>query len=45
MDLIPGDELVEGSVIQCHVENDEPKVSLYSVYTTVCLLILKGNWN
>ena len=24
VDLIPGDELVEGSVIQCHVENDEP---------------------
>lgn len=35
VDLIPGDKFVEGSGIQCHVENDEPKVNMYFVCTTV----------
>ena len=32
LDLLPGDELVGGSVIKCHVENPEPLLS----FCTMC---------
>ena len=29
VDLIPGDEVIGGSVINCHIEQPEPTVSLH----------------
>ena len=41
VDLMPGDKVAGGSVIQCHVENPEPKVSLFNI--AFCCVTLIGS--
>ena len=36
VDLTPGDKLVSGSVIHCHVENVEARVSMHRICLCMC---------